>query len=90
VRVSAPPDTTPPRIVGKRTVRAQAPDGDPVAVRFKLVGRDDRDGRVPVTCSPESGSVFNVGTTLVECAARDRAGNEATAKVRVFVEGPPA
>jgi hypothetical protein len=86
VRVTRQPDTTPPRILGKRTVRAPAPDGDPVEVTFKLVGRDDRDGRVPVTCSPESRSIFPIGTTRVVCTARDSAGNEAEVKVRVVVE----
>jgi hypothetical protein len=86
VRVTRQPDTTPPRILGKRTVRAPAPDGDPVEVTFKLVGRDDRDGRVPVTCSPASGTIFPIGTTRVVCTARDSAGNEAEVKVRVVVE----
>jgi hypothetical protein len=43
------------------------------------------DGVVDVTCAPASGSMFNVGSTLVTCKASDSAGNEATSTFHVNV-----
>ncbi len=40
-----------------------------------VTATDLRDGRVPVTCSPRSGSMFRLGSTQVSCFARDAAGN---------------
>jgi|GEM_PF-2736274 len=40
---------------------------------------DNRTSPVPVTCSPASGSTFQVGATTVTCTARDAAGNSRTA-----------
>jgi hypothetical protein len=46
---------------------------------------DERDGPVPVTCAPASGSTFRFGTTTVSCDASDTAGNTATASFSVLV-----
>jgi hypothetical protein len=46
---------------------------------------DDRDGPVPVTCAPPSGSVFPLGPTAVACSATDSAGNGASATFDVEV-----
>jgi hypothetical protein len=77
VTVIEPPDTKPPQISGDETARGISGQGEPVRVRFEVTARDDRDGSVDVTCDPQSGSEFRVGTTTVTCTARDRAGNMA-------------
>lgn len=70
--VTAPRLTLPPT----RTVAATSVSG--AVVDFAATAADDRDGAIPVTCTPASGSVFPVGTTRVTCTARDAAGNVTT------------
>jgi hypothetical protein len=55
------------------------------------VASDAVDGDVVVTCSPPSGSVFDLGETEVTCTADDTHGNEAsvTFLVRVLDTVPP-
>jgi hypothetical protein len=48
------------------------------------------DGSVPVTCSPTSGSVFPLGTSVVTCSATDAAGNASNGSFRVTVEDTTA
>jgi HYR domain len=43
------------------------------------------DGSVPVTCTPPSGSTFDLGTTPVTCTASDSTGNSATGSFNVTV-----
>jgi hypothetical protein len=69
-------NTTPPVIDGP-TGATGSTSGDGTPVEFDVTARDEQDGRVRVTCSPPSGSVFPVGTTTVTCNARDRDGNRA-------------
>ena len=54
----------------------------PTAHDDESLAGDDGDVPVPVTCTPASGSVFEVGATTVSCTARDGAGNTRT---RAFV-----
>ncbi len=44
---------------------------------------DDTPG---VTCSRESGSVFEIGTTTVTCTAKDQAGNETSASFTITIQ----
>ena len=43
------------------------------------------DASVDVVCTPESGSVFDIGATTVTCTATDDSGNLATASFEVLV-----
>src|SRR2546428_10150669 len=43
-------------------------------------------GNVPVLCSPASGSTFPLGTTTVNCSAKDAAGNVGTASFKIAVQ----
>ena len=54
-------------------------------VTYRVSAHDDRDGTIPVTCSPKSGSRFTTGRTKVICAATDSSANttEASFTVRV-------
>jgi HYR domain len=66
-------------------VDAESPAGAQVA--YTASGEDALDPRPSAACEPASGSVFEVGTTLVSCVATDAAGNEQSASFTVHVEG---
>jgi large repetitive protein len=50
---------------------------------------DDPDGVATSGCTPPSGDVFPVGTTLVTCNATDTLGNASSASFNVTVTPPP-
>ena len=80
-------DTIAPEITGVPadiTVRATSLSGATVSYTIPTA-TDAVDGSVPVTCSPESGSIFPIGTTRVVCTATDTAGNTATASFTITV-----
>ncbi|HZP48071.1 MAG TPA: DNA/RNA non-specific endonuclease [Vicinamibacterales bacterium] len=70
-----------------QTVTATSPAG--ATVTFTASATDDVDGTVPVACTPASGSVFAIGTTVVACSAHDAAGHAASGSFQVVVS-PPA
>jgi len=87
VRDSRPPVLTVPADI---QVEATGPSGTPVT--FEVTATDVVDPSPVVTCSPASGSTFDIGTTTVTCTATDSAGNTATASFEVTVTeplGPP-
>jgi HYR domain len=79
-------DTTPPTITGatNRTVRASR-RAKTARVRFTVAAQDDKDGAVPVRCTPRSGSRFSIGRTRVKCEATDTSANTAAASFTVAV-----
>jgi HYR domain len=79
-------DTTPPslNLPGNITAEATGPDG--TAVTYTATATDLVDGSVPVSCSPESGSVFPLETTTVTCTATDAHHNTATGSFTVTVQ----
>ena len=54
------------------------------------IATDAVDGNVAVSCSPASATVFPLGDTPVQCAARDRAGNVTSAGFAVRVRDTTA
>lgn len=68
-------DNTPPAIEphADMTIEATGPDGE--VVDFIVTATDTVDPDPAVTCTPPSGSVFEVGTTEVSCTATDNADN---------------
>ena len=80
-------DTTRPTLAGamNKTVRA-ATDAKTARVRFTVTARDDKDGVVPVRCTPRSGSRFRIGRTVVTCEATDSSGNSRRARFVVTVK----
>ena len=65
-------------------VTTSDPDGR--AVTFGTpTATDTVDPSPHVSCDPESGSLFAVGTTSVTCTASDRSGNPSTGTFRVTV-----
>ena len=61
------------KLPANRTVDTTNPKG--VAVTYAAAAADAVDGSVSPCCSPASGSVFPVGSTIVTCTARDSRGN---------------
>ena len=47
----------------------------------------DNSGAMTVTCSPVSGSSLEIGTTSINCVARDSSGNQASCSFGVNVSG---
>jgi hypothetical protein len=73
-------------------IDAEAMFASGAEVTFTVSAIDDVDGEVAVTCSHESGAIFPIGVTTVECSAVDAAGNIATDafSVAVFDTTAPA
>lgn len=44
-------------------------------VTFEVIATDDTDENIRPICKPSSGFLFGIGETIVQCAARDSAGN---------------
>ncbi len=65
---------------------AEATSAAGAAVNYTApTATDAVDGGVPVTCAPASGSTFPIGTSTVDCSAKDKANNTATASFTVTV-----
>jgi hypothetical protein len=82
---------TPPTIRVPAAIRTPATSKDGAAVTYDVSATDDQDGALKPGCAPPSGSVFDFGTTTVNCVAQDSAGNNAANdfKVTVFDGTPP-
>ncbi len=62
-------------------IATETTDADGTIVSFTLpTATDNEDPNPTVTCTPESGSKFPVGTTTVSCVATDANGNSSAAK----------
>jgi hypothetical protein len=83
-----PPDVTLPTLFLPGDIAIEAPDASGTSVAYSVGATDDRDPNPVVTCSPESGSFFPVGTTTVNCQATDASGNVATGAFLVQVYPP--
>jgi hypothetical protein len=85
--VVAPIDTTPPTIdcPDNITAATPAPNQTGAIVTFPPPTASDDNPGVTTSCTPPSGSIFPVGTTVVTCTATDAAGNTATCSFTVTV-----
>lgn len=80
-------DLTPPTLTGALPKTVKAKKGAKSArVTFRVTAQDDRDGTLPVACTPRSGSRFNIGRTRVTCWATDSSANATTATFAVTVK----
>ncbi len=79
-------DVTRPTLAGatNKTVRAKK-GAKSAPVAFRVTAQDDRDGTLPVACSPRSGSRFRIGRTRVTCSSIDGSANTAKASFTVTV-----
>lgn len=88
VTVTGTPDNSPPVISNCPTQQVTSiPYGQGSGTVAYVVPQatDDRDGSIPVSCTPSAGSQFSRGTTIVSCSATDSAGNQSTCSFSVKV-----
>lgn len=77
-------DTTAPEVTTTdKTAEASGPDG--AEVEFAASAADLVDGKLPVTCTPASGSTFALGDSTVTCTATDSRKNTGTATAKITV-----
>ena len=82
-------DVTPPVLSGGKSIAVRAPRSAKRArVTYSVTATDAKDGQVPVTCIPKSGSRFKVGRSTVRCAATDSSANTASASFTITVRAP--
>ncbi len=82
-------DSTPPSIVCPPDFTVIAPLGRISAVvNFSTPSAIDNCSIAAIACSPVSGSILNLGTTIINCAAIDSSGNTATCSFSVVLLSP--
>jgi len=70
-------DTTPPVLTVPSTINLEAASSAGAVVNYSVSVSDNRDPNPTVHCAPASGSLFPIGTTLVNCTATDASNNSA-------------
>lgn len=83
--LSVAPEAPVVNVPDDMTVPASGPDG--ALVKFEATALDWNSAQLDVTCDPESGSTFDIGTTEVECRATDRFQQTTTESFSVTVLG---
>ncbi len=79
-------DTTPPTLTLPSDITGiEATSFSGASVTYIATASDLVDGDLAPTCTPDSGAAFALGTTTVECAVSDDAGNETTGSFSVTV-----
>ncbi len=81
-------DTTPPTVVCPANIVTNMTGTNLPVVTFAATAADLCDPLVQVTCTPESGTAFPIGTNTVICVARDGSGNTNSCSFTVTVEQP--
>lgn len=66
-------------------ITAEATSSDGAVVAFTVTADGTSDPDPEITCTPESGSTFPLGTTTVQCTATDSSGNSASDSFTVTV-----
>ncbi len=70
------PDVTAPVILQQVDIEITAETIDALTtVTFEVFATDDTDENIRPICKPASGFSFSIGETIVQCSARDAAGN---------------
>jgi hypothetical protein len=78
-------DTTPPALTLPGTINKGATSPAGAVVTFSATAVDLVDGSTSVFCNPPSGSLFPIGTTVVQCNASDSRFNSASGSFLVIV-----
>jgi hypothetical protein len=78
-------DRSAPQLTVPVAVTATATDPAGITVTYTVSASDVVDGRVAPICTPASGSVFSVGSTLVSCTATDAHANASSKTFTVTV-----
>lgn len=79
-------DRMAPQITAPSSIVRQCTGPDGARVDY-AVGASDECALAALECTPPSGSLFPIGTTTVECLARDGCGNETRQTFTVTVTG---
>ena len=79
------PEPTPPVLHLPADITAEATGPGGAIVSYTATATDARDTNVVVTCSPESGSLFPLGATVVNCSATNSRHKTATGSFNVSV-----
>jgi beta-lactamase superfamily II metal-dependent hydrolase/predicted extracellular nuclease len=80
-----PRNPKPPKVTAPKNMRVEATGPTGTIVTFVATATDPFDGPLPVTCSPASGSLFPLGSTLVTCSATNSSGKTDTDTFTVTV-----
>lgn len=83
-------DTTAPSLKLPADIVTEATGPSGAAVSYSASASDLVDGQVGVSCLPDSGEVFPLGTTEVTCSAYDSRNNIASRSFNVTVEDTTA
>ena len=78
-------DTTAPTLSLPEALTAEATGPGGAVVDYAASAADRVDGMLSPACAPASGATFPLGTTTVDCSARDAHGNPAAGTFRVTV-----
>lgn len=79
------PDSTAPTLTVPSSITREATSAEGVAVNYSVSATDDYDPSPKIECSPQSGSTFAIGSTIVSCTATDNFGNSTTEDFTVNV-----
>lgn len=86
VRYDQGADSTPPVLSVPSDFVREATEALGAVVEYDATAEDVVDGAIQPICTPPSGSMFSLGSTVVTCTATDAAGNTATASFAVRVQ----
>ena len=85
-----PPDVTAPIILQLQDIVINATTVDALTeVTYNVQVTDDTDKTIKPICKPISGFSFSIGDTIVQCTARDSAGNFAIPMLFTVTVNPP-
>lgn len=83
-----PPIAAPPTVTCASDLAVTAPTSQGAIVSFATPEAEHGEGAVKVSCTPESGANFPIGTTDVECDAVDSLQRKASCFFSVTVSAP--
>ena len=87
---AADEDNTKPIILQPVDIEIDAETIDALTtVTFEVFATDDTDDTIKPICKPTSGFSFSIGETIVQCTARDSAGNFAIPVSFTVIINPP-
>lgn len=84
-----PPPAEAPTISCGDPIAVTASGDDGARVTYPLPENQHGEGAVTVTCTPESGELFPVGTTTVNCTIKDALNRSASCSFSVTVAAAP-
>lgn len=82
----SPLDTDPPVLSLPDSLEVEATSPDGAIVTFTATATDADPENPIVSCTPSSGSLFEIGMTTVECSATDTAGNVGRGSFKITVQ----